>query len=93
MAVSRNGNVIYADSTGTITGKFSVIGIVVTSTGGAAHLKLEDSGNDKINVRIDATDKTEHVRLENTPIRFDTNIDVTALTNAEATIIIKPLGG
>jgi len=93
MAVSRNGNIVFADSTGTLPGKFVLIGLILSSTGANAQIVLKDSTDAKIDVRLAASGETRQIRLENTPIRFDTNIDVTTLTNAVATLIIKPLGG
>lgn len=95
MAVSRNGNIIYIDSgsTGSISGRFQVVGAIFTASGGAANIVVQDNADKKIPWRIDAANKSEYLDMNDTPIRFETSINIASNTNMEAILIVRNLGG
>lgn len=92
MAVSRNGNVIFADATGTVTGRFLLVGAIIVATSGNASIILQDNGETKFRYDVSTSRDSAYLDLNATPIRFDTNIDVTTATNVAATLIIRPVG-
>lgn len=99
MAIARNGNSVYVDTTGAATGTETDIrlaGIVFTSDAAADELVLKNgdtSGALKISVKAALADETVHVDLSSTPITFPDGIFVATCTSgAKATLIIKRMG-
>ena len=96
MANVSNGNSIYVDSTGALDVatnlNIKVAYIVMTSTAASAAAQLQDDFGtpvNKIDLRIDTTDKTICYDFAETPITFPNGIRVSTLTNATLTIVLQ----
>lgn len=97
MALTRIGNTIYTTANDELVGKFVLLGVVAASTGANASVVLHDESGGtpstpKLPIRIAAADTTQHVDLSQSPIRFETAIQVAGITNMALTLIIKEVG-
>jgi len=99
MANVKSGNTWYIDSTGDLDGSISytalnVHHIVVTSTGSAGTITLQDAATNvnKISLAVEAN-KTLHIPLRDNPIAFSGGIGVSALSNCTASIVYTKQSG
>lgn len=95
MANVQNNNTIYVDSTGQLTTRKNTVlkYIILTSAAAGDNLVLKDSDNSgdlKIDVKVDAADKTQVIDLDGSNIVFPNGIYASTVTaGLKATLIIK----
>lgn len=96
MANSRSGNTIHIDSTGSLGLPGARMAyLVVRSTNGATEVRLaNDDGvpTVKISVGLSSTQDTKMFDFSANPVIFSSGIYVSAITNAEATIVLAGTG-
>lgn len=90
MANVRSGNTHWVDALGVLTSdSVKVAGITVTATAANAQVGLADSAGttSKIELRVATSGETKHFDFSASPLIFPTGMKVTALANANATVI------
>jgi hypothetical protein len=98
VANARSGNTYYIDTqyatNEELTGQnLLVLGVLVTATAASAVLLLADSTVKKMDLRVATSGASQFFDFSSSPVRFNTSIRPTTLTNAVATIIIKDSQG
>lgn len=99
--MARIGNSIYVDQTGTVTGSTErnshVVYVVVTATAASGVLKLSDTvlttSAIKVDLRVATSGASQVFDFSRSPMVFPNGINVSTLTNAVATIVLKGAGG
>ena len=98
MANARSGTTYYVDTAYTATvatlpelaiPNLRVYYIVVTSTAGAGTCTITDSGVSKFDMRVDTSNRTSIIDLEQYPAIFNTSIRVTSLSNCVVTFVFE----
>lgn len=101
MAINVNGNTIHAN--GGTTGSVglsspkgvTVSSVIVTPTSASARLQLSDDDGTptpKMDLRWSNNEETKQYLFEKEPIIFPNGVNISNLTNVEATIVYKSGG-
>lgn len=92
MANVRSGNTYYIDSTGDLAIKnLKVSKVTVTSTANSAAIIMQDVETqlNKVEFRIDTTDKTQSFDYIINPMLFTNGLRISSISNCNATCILQ----